>query len=96
MKWRQDRETGKLVEVVRQDPYRGHYLRISDVDFISPVDGSHIGSRQQLVDHNKKHGVSNDLDSLREQTQREMQRVPNTGSREDRIAAIRETIEKLQ
>ena len=43
-------------------------IHINNVDFVSPIDGSHIRNSRQLADHNKRHGVSNDLDSLREQT----------------------------
>ncbi len=87
MRWRQDRETGKLVEVVKQEPYRGHFVQSSDVDFISPVSGAHIRTRQQLVDHNKRHGVSNDLDSLREQTARANEPVRlSKRERKDNIA----------
>ena len=49
---------------------RGLLIHVDHVDFVSPVDGSHIRTGKQLIDHNKRHGVSNDLDSLREQTQR--------------------------
>ncbi len=95
--WTQDRETGKFIEVQKvRKASNGPYVHRDIEPFVSPVDGSVISSANQLRDHNKKHGVSNDLDSLREQTQREMLRTPYTGTREERITAIRESIEKLQ
>ena len=65
-------ENGKIiqscVEACEAAAFRGHFVRSGNVDFISPIDGSHIRNSQQLVDHNKRHGVSNDLDSRRQQT----------------------------
>ena len=97
MRWRQDRETGKLIEVKKVRAANSGPAVHRDIEpFVSHVDGSYISSNSQLREHNKKHGVSNDLDSLREQTQREMQRTPYTGSREERITDIKESIAKLQ
>ena len=58
------------VEAVFEETFRGHYIQSSDVNFISHIDGTHLKSRRDLVNHNRQHGVSNDLDSLREQTAR--------------------------
>ena len=87
MRWRQDRETGKLVEIVKRKPVPGVFIHVDDVDFISPVDGTRIRNSRELIDHNKRHGVSNDLDSLREQTARANEPVRlSKRERKDNIA----------
>ena len=70
------------------------HIQLNHVDFISPVDGTHIHSRRQLVEHNKRHNVSNDLDSLREQTQRSLEVTELSPS--ERKADIRDAIERSQ
>jgi|TARA_R110000796_G_scaffold134980_1_gene251098 MFS superfamily sulfate permease-like transporter len=69
-----------------------------DVDaFVSPIDGTIISSRPVLVEHNRRHGVTNDLDSLKEKTSREMARAGNIkagGTRKERVAEIRNAIER--
>ena len=85
--YKQDPETGKFYEVVKQKTHRGHFVLTSSVDFISPISGEHIRSSRQLAEHNKQHGVSNDLDSLREQTTRAREPVRlNARERKDNIA----------
>ena len=91
-RWRQDRETGELVEIIWERSPRGPFIQTDDVNFISPIDGSHVRSRKQLVDHNKRHGVSNDLDSLREQTARA--RDPKTLSSRERKDNIADAYER--
>ena len=65
-----------------QESARGLLVHVDNVDFISPVDGTHIRSSRELVDHNKRHGVSNDLDSLREQTSRANEQIAGLSQRE--------------
>ena len=72
---------------------RGLLIHVDNVDFISPIDGSHIHNSRELVDHNKKHGVSNDLDSLREQTERAGNK--NHLSRRERKDAINDAMHRV-
>ena len=65
-RWRQDHETGKLIEITAPPPKgKTHYIGNSFEPFVSSVDGSRIRTRKQLVEHNRRNGVSNDPDSLR-------------------------------
>jgi|TARA_R110000822_G_scaffold47505_1_gene125962 MFS superfamily sulfate permease-like transporter len=70
-----------------------------DLDsFVSPIDGTVISSRPLLEEHNRRHGVTNDLDSLREKTANEMARARNIspyGTKKQRIEAIRDSIERV-
>lgn len=59
-RWRQDRETGKLIPIdekaVAHDRARG--IIVKDVEpFRSPIDGTIISSRRQYEEHCRKHGV---------------------------------------
>ena len=84
--YRQNAETGELYEVARP----AHKSNVGYDSFepcISPVDGSRIRNRAELVTHNRVHGVTNDIDSLREQGERERNRKPNTGTKKERVAA---------
>lgn len=90
--YRQNTETGKFYEVTRTPRTRQSIIQVSHVDFVSPVDGSHIRNSRELVEHNKRHGVSNDLDSLREQTARAQEKTPF--SRRERRDAIADSIER--
>ena len=91
--YRQDRETGKLIEV-RKVVGQGHFIRGSFQPYVSPIDGSVIKSRGGLAEHNKRHGVSNDLDHLREQAQKSNQRDYEVGSKHERKLAIKDAIER--
>ena len=93
MRWRQDRETGKLIEVGKTVG-TGHFIRGAFVPYVSPVDGTVIRTRSELTDHNKRNGVSNDLDSLREQTQRSNDRTHETGKHERKLA-IKDAMERM-
>ena len=65
--WRQDATTGKLVEVTRsRSANKAAHVRDDIQSYVSPIDGSIISSRSREREHNKRHGVSNDLDSLKE------------------------------
>ena len=58
-KYRQDRVTGKLHEVVSTVD-RGHLLIKNFEPFVSPIDKKVISTRKQLLDHNKRHNVTQD------------------------------------
>lgn len=65
--WRQTKDG--FVEVFRDNTASVAPRIHADVaPFVSPIDGSIINTRAQLVAHNQRHGVSNDMDSLREKT----------------------------
>ena len=91
--YRQDRETGKLIEV-RKVAGQSHFIRGVFQPYVSPIDGSVIKSRGGLAEHNKRHGVSNDLDHLREQAQKSNQRDFEVGSKHERKLAIKDAIER--
>lgn len=77
--YRQDRETGKLYEVTPGTTRRGFVGTDEVSPFVSPVDGSVIRTRKQLEEHNRRNGVSNDPDHLREQVERARDRpLPKT------------------
>ena len=80
------------LEEVHQSAYAGHFVQSDNVDFISPVDGTRIDSKRKLDNHNRQHGVSNDLDSLREQTQKASQ--PKTLSPRERKNQIADAYER--
>lgn len=59
-RWRQDRETGKLIPIdekaVAYDRARG--IIVKDVEpFRSPIDGTVITNRRQYEEHCRKHNV---------------------------------------
>ena len=90
--YRQDHDTGKLYEVVRPKTARSHFIHGDFSGFVSSVDGSYIANAGQLADHNKRHGVSNDLDHLREQSKHR----PRQESQAERKEAIRDTMERME
>lgn len=56
----QDKETGKLVEISqgsRSSQRKTAYVRGDIEPFVSHVDGSVIGSRSSLREHNNRNGV---------------------------------------
>lgn len=55
----QDRITGELHEVV-QVKTRNHLLIKNFVPFVSPIDKKIVSTRKQLLEHNKKHKVTQD------------------------------------
>lgn len=83
--YRQNKETGKFEEVT---PFLARPTQnVTDdiAPFISPVDGSHITTKRQLESHNRRNGVTNDLDSLKEKTSRHLARQNNGLSKKERI-----------
>ena len=96
-RYRQDAKTGKLHEIIQDTgENHSHFVSVDSVAFMSPIDGSRIRNSRELREHNKRHGVSNDLDSLREQTSKEMARKHSTGTKKERVEAIRDSIERVQ
>ena len=91
--YRQDRETGKLIEV-RKVVGQGHFIRGVFQPYVSPIDGTVIKSRGGLAEHNKRHGVSNDLDHLREQAQKSNEKTP-VGTVRERKLAIKDAIDRV-
>ena len=93
--YRQNPETGEMYEVER-----GHCKENVGYDSfepcVSPVDGGRIRNRAELTAHNRLHGVTNDIDSLREQGERERNRKPRTSSKKERVAAIVDAMERVQ
>lgn len=95
MRWRQDRETGEFIEITDKRASARVHIHVDHVDFVSPITGTRIRNNRELLEHNKKHGVSNDLDSLRDQTAKA--NAPKTESREtihQRKLAIVDAIER--
>lgn len=60
MKWKQDRETGKLTEIVAKPRRKSALIGGSFDPFVSPVDGSTIRDHHQLEQHNKRNNVTLD------------------------------------
>ena len=94
-RWRQDHVTGELIEISNGPICHHHSVSVFD-SFVSHVDGTTIRNSDDLRAHNNRHGVSNDPDSLREQTAQQDNRQHTTGSRQERIAAIRDSMERVQ
>ena len=59
-------DTGKFVEKSKTK-HRHHFVRGDFGDAISPHDGRPISGNRQLREHEKRTGLTNDLDSLRSQ-----------------------------
>lgn len=58
--WRQDPVTHKMVEVTNeQGPAPRVHIRGDIEAFVSPVDGTVVGGRRQLRDHNRRNDVVN-------------------------------------
>lgn len=66
--YRQDKETGKFIELHEwvekygADPRSNTNIIKSLEAFKSPIDGSIINTRQDLANHNQKHNVTNIAD----------------------------------
>lgn len=94
--WVQDAKTGKLREVTKERVSRHNLAIHSFSPVISPVTGEHIRSATQLREHEKRTGMTNDLDSLREQAQRESTRKHKTGTRQDRLNGLLDSWERAE
>ena len=70
-------------------------IRNDITPYLSPLDGTVINSRNQEREHNKRNGVSNDLDSLREQSAKSLERKSNPAEeKHQRKLAIKDSIER--
>jgi len=98
--WVQCRETGKLIP--KEEFYSsssGGISVLGDIEpFVSPVDGSVIGSRSTLRDHNKRHGVTDPRDYgpnwfSRKKKERDAELMGTTKkAKKERIEAIQKAI----
>ena len=96
-RWRQTKDGLVEIEVSQNIPLAPS-IRKDIEPFKSPIDGRIISSRVQLENHNRQHGVSNDLDSLRENTKKHLERgrrQPAEAKRE-RINALIDSYDKTQ
>lgn len=89
-RWRQNPQTGKMYEIkVAPRKSLGAYIQSDISPFVSPVDGTVIRTRGDLVEHEKRTGMTNDLDHLREQKHQ-----PVALSKHERKLAISDAIER--
>lgn len=94
--YRQDPVTRKFHEVGREVDHQRSIVRGFE-PYLSPVDGSVIRNRADLKEHEKRTGQTNDLDHLREMTQREAGRqVKSPGTTAERKQAIRDACERVR
>ena len=63
--YRQDKVSGKFLEVVKTSAAHGTMIQGAFEPFVSHVDGSHITTRSQLAEHNKRHNVTQDTNHER-------------------------------
>lgn len=94
--WRQIPGKG-MVEVTTSRIPRDE-LRF-DGDFISPIDGTLITSKEKLHDHNRRHNVEQTTDGhMQDWKEREKERsgfYTSKAQKEERIEAVKETLYKL-
>lgn len=87
------------LEPVGATTVSGHFVRGDIEAFVSPVTGEVISSRAGLREHEKRTGQTNDLDSLRAATQREVNKSHTDNSPRavhERKLAIKDGIERAQ
>ncbi|MBT7878437.1 MAG: hypothetical protein HN738_10175 [Gammaproteobacteria bacterium] len=63
-------------------------------EVIAP-DGTRIASSAQMQEFTTRTGMTNDLDSLRGQADNHRSRIAKTSTKKERVAAIRDSIERL-
>ncbi len=96
--WVQTKEG--LVEVTRGTPSssKSANIRMDIEPFKSPIDGTIVNTRAQLLAHNQRHGVTNDLDSLKEKTRIHLNSQQGHGkgetSKKERINALVEAYDR--
>lgn len=100
--WVQDPKTGKLIPKAEYHREQSLRMVMADIEpFVSPVDGSVIGSRSKLREHNKRHGVTDMRDYgdgyfERKAHERDNELHASTArQRRERCEAISESIDKL-
>ena len=97
-RWRQDIETGEFIPIGSGHKISNAPNVRSDIaPYLSPLDGSVVSGRRAEREHNIRLGVSNDLDSLREQSARAL--AGKTETRQDkheRKLSIKDSIERAE
>lgn len=88
-----------LVEVFRDRSASVAPNICKDIEpFKSPIDGTIVNTRAQLMAHNQRHGVTNDLDSLKEKTRLHLENQQGHGksaaSKKERINALVEAYDR--
>ena len=87
-------ETGKFVEKPKRKS-RLHFVRGDSDSFVSPVNGDIVTGNRQLREHEKRTGMTNDLDSLREQAANSGKTAaPTTRQRRDMRDTIADSMER--
>jgi hypothetical protein len=96
-RWRQTKD-GFVEIVVSQNAPTAPSIRMDVQPFRSPIDGTMINTRVDLENHNRRHGVTNDLDSLRENTKRHLERgrAAPASAKKERINALIEAYDRTQ
>lgn len=88
--WRQVKQkdgTSKLVELTNLPPKLPEDLRF-DGSFVSPVDGSIIRNKHDLVRHNSRNGVAQVLPGVHEDVVRNREEEMSRRAKEDRQERI--------
>jgi len=99
--WAYD-ETKKRNSWVAKSKTKGgrHHYVVNDMDAINIRDSNTvINSKSGLREYEKRTGYTNDIDSIKEQSQRELSRAANirpAGTRRERIALIRDEFERAE
>lgn len=93
-RYRQDKETGKLIEIIPQPKQHFHSVGVFE-EVVAP-DGTRIASRGQMQAFEHRTGLTNDMDSLREQSQNVLTRKRGTGTKKERIAALLDAHDRVQ
>ena len=97
--WRQVQQPDgsyQMIEITRTPSINVFSIRADVEPFRSPVDGTMINTRTQLLAHNQRHSVTNDIDSLNEKAQRANTREPYTGSSHERKLDIADSLERVK
>jgi len=98
MRWRQCAKTGEFIPIgAGHAANKAANVRSDIAPYVSPVDNSVISGRRAEREHNIRHGVSNDLDSLREQAAKSNQpRTETVATRHARKLAIKDSMERAE
>lgn len=80
----------------------GFYVQADVEPFKSPIDGSIIGTRHQLTEHNKRHGVTNTRDykdgyvEKRAAARNDEYHGRTASAKKERIGAIQRSMARLE
>jgi hypothetical protein len=98
--WGEDEQGKKTwVEKPRKKEGRFHYVGNDMAPMYLRDSDTVINSKSHLREYEKRTGLTQDLDSLREQQQRELSRAANIrpeGTRRERIALIRDEFARAE